>query len=74
MKFQEGSILKNLIFRLFKFPLGFIVDQTDNTMELVNEWFLTGYHKRSYTEEVTRNNFGVLPIGMSYGYPDKLSD
>ena len=42
MKVQEGSVLKYLNFRIFQSPLGFITDQTDQIMELVNEWFPTG--------------------------------
>ena len=41
MKLQEGSILKYLNFRICHYYLGFSIDQTDNIMELVNEWFPT---------------------------------
>ena len=41
MKFQEGSVLKYLTFRIFQCPLGFSVDHTDHIMELVNEWLPT---------------------------------
>ena len=41
MKGQEGSVLKYLNFRVLQSPLGFIIDQTDHIMELVNEWFPT---------------------------------
>ena len=47
IKFQEGSVLKYLYFRILQSPLGFIVDQTDSIMELVNEWFPTGKLKLS---------------------------
>ena len=46
MKLQEGSVLKYLNFRIFQSPLGFSVDQTDHTMELVNEWFPTGKFRK----------------------------
>ena len=36
MKFQEGSILKHLIIRIFQSPIGFSVYSTDNIMELIN--------------------------------------
>ena len=42
IKFQELSELKYQNFRIFQSPLGFSVDQTDNIMELVNEWFPAG--------------------------------
>ena len=42
MKVQEGSVLKCSNFRIFQYPLGFSIDQTDHIMELVNEWFPTG--------------------------------
>ena len=42
MKVQEGSVLKYLNFLICQSPLGFIIDQTDNIMELVNEWFQNG--------------------------------
>ena len=42
MKVQEGLVLKYLHFRLFQSPPGFIIDQTDHIMELVNEWLPTG--------------------------------
>ena len=41
MKVQELSIIKYLNLRIFQSPLGFIVDQTDHIMELVNAWFQT---------------------------------
>ena len=41
IKLQEESVLKYLNFRIFHYPLGFSVDQTDHIMELVNEWFPT---------------------------------
>ena len=42
MKVQEVSVLKYLNFRICQSPLGFIIDQIDHIMELVNEWFPTG--------------------------------
>ena len=42
MKFQELSVLKYLNFRICKSPLGFIVDQTDHVMVIVNEWSPNG--------------------------------
>ena len=41
IKFQEGSVLKYLNFRICQSPLGFSVDQTDTIMKLVNEWLPT---------------------------------
>ena len=41
VKLQQVSVLKYLNFRIFQYPLGFSVDQTDHIMELVNEWFPT---------------------------------
>ena len=45
-KVQEGSVLKYLNFQTFQSPLGFSVDQTDQIMELVNEWFPTGKFRK----------------------------
>ena len=42
MKVQEFSVIKYLYFRIFQSPLGFIIDQTDHIIELVNEWFPIG--------------------------------
>ena len=42
MKLQEGSVLKYLNFRIFQYPLGFSIDQTDHIMLLVSEWFAAG--------------------------------
>ena len=42
MKVQEVSVLKYLHFLIFQSPLGFSVYQTDDIVELVNEWFPTG--------------------------------
>ena len=42
MKLQEGSDLKYINFQILQSPLGFSVDQTDQIMELVNEWFPNG--------------------------------
>ena len=46
MKFQEGSVLKYLTFRIYQSPLGFSVDQTDHIMELVNDWFPNGKFRK----------------------------
>ena len=46
MKLQEGSVLKYLNFRIFQSPVSFSVYQTDNIMELVNEWFPTGKFRK----------------------------
>ena len=46
MKVQEQSVLKYLNFRIYKPPLGFIVDQTNHIMELVNEWSPTGKFRK----------------------------
>ena len=42
MHVQEGYVLKYPNSRFFHYPLGLSVDQTDHTMELVNECFPTG--------------------------------
>ena len=42
IKIQEVSVLKYLNSRIFHFPLGFSVDQTNHIMELVNEWLPAG--------------------------------
>ena len=36
---KYGSVIKYLNFRIVYYLLGFITDQTDHNMELVNEWF-----------------------------------
>ena len=46
MKVQEGSVLKYLNFQIFQYPLGFSVDQTDHSKELVNEWLPTGKFRK----------------------------
>ena len=56
IKFQDGCVLKYQNFRICKYPLGFSVDQTDQIMELVNEWFQfikvdTPFRKDSTYEE-----------------------
>ena len=45
MKFQEGSVLRYLNFRIFQSTLAFGVDQTDHIIEVVNEWFPTGRYR-----------------------------
>ena len=42
MNVQEGSVLKDLHFRICQFPLGFGIYQTDHIMKVVNEWLPTG--------------------------------
>ena len=42
IKFQEGSVLKYLNFIIYQSPLGFVSDNTDHIMELVNGWLPTG--------------------------------
>ena len=41
MKFQEGPVVKYLNFRIFQYPLGLSVDQSDHIKKLVNECFPT---------------------------------
>ena len=41
LKVQDGSVLKYLNLRVWKYPLCFIVDQPDHIMELVNGWLPT---------------------------------
>ena len=42
IKFQEGFVLKYLIFWSLQSPIGFIIYQTNHIMEIVNEWFPAG--------------------------------
>ena len=49
MKFQEGSVLKYLNYRILQHPLDFSVDHTDHIMELVNEWFPDRNFRKVYT-------------------------
>ena len=37
VKVQKGYVIKCLDFRIYGYPLGFSIDQTDHIMELVNE-------------------------------------
>ena len=46
MKVQEGYVLKYLNLRIFQYPLGFNVDQTDQIMELVNKGLPTGKFRK----------------------------
>ena len=46
MKLQKGSFIKYLNFRICQSLLGFSVDQTDQVMELLNEWFPIGKLKK----------------------------
>ena len=52
IKLQERSVLKYLNLRIFQSYLGFSVDQTDHTMELVNEWLPTGKFRKVNTPSV----------------------
>ena len=49
IKFQEGFVLKYLIFWILQSPIGFIIYQTNHIMEIVNEWFQTGNILKVYT-------------------------
>ena len=49
MKVQEGSVMKYLNFRIFQSTIAFSVDQTDNIMELVNEWSPSGNFRKVNT-------------------------
>ena len=42
MKVQEEYVLNHLNLRISQSPIGFSVDQNNQSMELVNEWFPTG--------------------------------
>ena len=53
MKFQEGSVLKYLTFRIFRSPLGFSIDQHYHIMELLNEWLTTGKYRKVDTPFMT---------------------
>ena len=41
IKFQEVYVPKYLDFLIDKSPLGFIIDNNDHTMDMMNKWFLT---------------------------------
>ena len=43
IKFQEGSVLKYLNFRIYQYPIGFGIDHIDNIMKLVNRWSPTDF-------------------------------
>ena len=67
IKVQEGYVLKYLNFQIFRYPLGFSVDKTDQIMELVNEWFPAGkfrkVDKRFRTESTHENDLmAALPL------------
>ena len=71
MKVQEGSVLKYLNFRICQYPLGFSVDHIDHIMELVNEWFPTGYLKKVDTPFRTYSAYekellSALPLPVNY--------
>ena len=57
MKVQEGSVLRYLKFRICQSPLGFSIDQTDEIMELVNEWFPTRKFKNVDTPFRTDSSY-----------------
>ena len=57
MKVQYGSVLKYLNFRIFQSPLGFSIDQTNQIMELVNEWSPTGKIKNVDTPFLTDSSY-----------------
>ena len=57
MKSQEGSVLKYLNFRICQSPLGFSIDQTDQIMELANEWFTTGKFRNVDTSFRTDSSY-----------------
>ena len=57
MKVQEGSVLKYLNFRICQSPLGFSIDQTDHTTELVNLWFPTGKLRKVDTPFWTESSY-----------------
>ena len=57
MKVQEGSVLKYLNCRICQYPPGFIIDQTDHIMELVNEWFPTGKFRKFDTTFRTDSSY-----------------
>ena len=40
------KILRYLNFRIYHFPIGFSLDQTDHIMEKVNEWLPTGKFRK----------------------------
>ena len=57
MKVQEVLVLKYLNFRIFRYPLGFSIDQTDHIMKLVNEWFPTGKFRNFDTPFWTESSY-----------------
>ena len=61
MKVQGESVLKYLDFWIIQSPLGFSVDQNDNIMELVNEWFPAGKFRKV-----------DVPFGSDYTHGEEL--
>ena len=57
IKVQEGSVIKYLNFRIFQSTLGFSIDQNDNIMKLVNEWFPTGKFRNVDTPFWTESSY-----------------
>ena len=49
--------LSTLIFQIFQYYLGFIIDQTGNIMEIVNEWFPTGKFRKVDTNFRTDSTY-----------------
>ena len=46
IKVQEGYVFKYLNLRICQYPIGFSVDQTYHTMELLNEWSPSGKFRK----------------------------
>ena len=46
IKVRDRYILKYLNLQVYQSPLGLRFDQTDHTMELVNEWFPNGKFRK----------------------------
>ena len=57
MRFQEGYVLKYLIFRICQSPIRISIDQTDYIMDLVNKWFPTGKFRKVDTTFRTDSTF-----------------
>ena len=64
MKFQEGSVLKYLNFQIWQCTLDFSFDQSDNIMEIVNEWFPTGKYRKVDRTDSTYENYIMAALQL----------
>ena len=70
IKFQEGYVIQYLLFWVCKSPLGFIIDKTDNLMELANKNFPTEKFRKFDTPFRTDSTYendimSVLPLTVN---------